>query len=139
MNKNLLRASFGLLLPLLLSCSLLSSAVPPTAAGNIPEDGGPSIPPAEPPDSFRGAPIMPGAQDAIPLGTSFTYSIRGTVQEAKEYYLREMPPAGWELEDITGDSGGDADSIRIRYRKGEETIAVFINPAGDGLVQVLIL
>jgi hypothetical protein len=141
MNKNRLCAPFGLLLPLLLSCSLLSSAVPPTAAGNIPEDGGPTIPLAEPPDSFRGVPIMPGAQpqDAIAVGQSFTYFIRGTVQEVKEYYLQEMPLAGWDLEDATGDTGGDADSIRLRYRKGGESIAVFINPAETGRVQIVII
>lgn len=129
-----------LLLPLLLSCSLFSAAASSTSLPLADEDSVPSTPDSGPPESFRGVPVMPGAQprDAVQVGTAFTYFIRATVQEVKDYYLRELPLAGWEVEDITGDSGGDSDSIRIRCRTGEETIAVFIHPSDDGRVEVLI-
>jgi len=142
------------LLPLLLSCSLFSSAVPSTP---LPFPGGDSVPatprpfpggdslPSTPaldgPEEFRGVPIMPGVRpdDAAQFGTTFTYSVQGTVQEVKEYYLRELPLAGWEVENVTGDDGGNSDSIRIRCRKEGALIAVFIHPAADGRVEVTIL
>jgi hypothetical protein len=129
-----------LLFPLLLSCSLFSTAASSTPLPIADEDTVPSTAESEPPESFRGVPVMPGAQprDAVQVGTAFTCFIQATVQEVKDYYLRELPLAGWEVEDITGDSGGDSDSIRIRCRMGEETIAVFIHPSDDGRVEILI-
>ena len=61
------------------------------------------------------------------------------MQEVKDFYLREMARAGWELEGSVGDSGGKDDSIRLNYRQGEETSAIFISPEGGGLVHVTIM
>jgi hypothetical protein len=147
-------APLVLLLPFLLSCSLFSGAAPssplPFPAGDsVPstpqplpgDDSLPSTPGSDVPETFRGVPVMPGVQpdDAAQFGTAFTYHVQGSVQEVKAYYLRELPLAGWEVEDITGDDGGDSDSIRIRCRKEGETIAVFIHPGADGRVEVTIL
>lgn len=83
---------------------------------------------------------MPGAVSGGVEGSSDTYryAVKATTQEVKKYYLREMPVAGWELEDMTGDAGGDENSIRLRYRKGEEVVAIFIGDAGGGMVYVTI-
>jgi hypothetical protein len=53
--------------------------------------------------------------------------------------LREMPSAGWELEDQSGDANQGETSIRLRYRKGDDSATVFIVQAGEDVVQVTIL
>jgi hypothetical protein len=129
----------GLIILITLSCSGLSSGSP-AAGETLPapaEDS--SLPQEAPLDSFRGVPIMPGAISVKAVGSSYIYQINASVLEVQEYYLREMPPAGWELGDQTGDANQGELSIRLRYRKGDDLIAVFISQAGEGLVQVTII
>jgi hypothetical protein len=101
--------------------------VEPLPAGNLP-------------DSFRGVPIMPGAipETAVTAGGSYSYQIWATALDVQEYYLRQLPLAGWTIEDQTGDAKIAETSILFHCRKDGETVAVFISPAGKGLVQVLI-
>ena len=81
---------------------------------------------------------MPGAVSGHTIGSWYVYQIKATVLEVQEFYLREMPLAGWELWYQTGDASQGETSIRLNYRKGEEQTAVFMNPAEGGLVQVSI-
>jgi hypothetical protein len=96
--------------------------------------------PGTPPVSWQGIPIMPGAT----LGGEFAgakhydFIIKKTSQQVKDYYLREMPPLGWTIDDVTGDTGSAFDDIRIRFIQGAKMIAIFISDAGSGYVHVLI-
>jgi hypothetical protein len=129
----------GLSILTTLSCSVLSSGSPlagetlpaPTEDTSLPQDAAP--------DFFRGVPIMPGAISITAVGDSYIYQIEASVLEVQQYYLREMPLAGWELADQTGDASQGEFSVRLRYIKGDNRITVFITPAGEELVQVLIM
>jgi hypothetical protein len=122
-----------------LSCSLLpSGSSPAPETRQAPAEKSP-LPPNTPPEYFKDIPIMPGAFSGNAIGTTYKYQIHATVLEVQEYYLREMPKAGWELENQTGDADQGDTSTRLRFRKGGEMIAIFIDPAGEGLVQVTIL
>jgi hypothetical protein len=129
----------GLSILTTLSCSVLSSGSPlagetlpaPTEDTSLLQDAAP--------DFFGGVPIMPGAISITAVGDSYIYQIEASVLEVQQYYLREMPLAGWELADQTGDASQGEFSVRLRYIKGDNRITVFITPAGEELVQVLIM
>ncbi|MBN1439263.1 MAG: hypothetical protein JW929_07640 [Anaerolineales bacterium] len=110
------------------SCSLIHSATAPAPR---------TLPP--PNDFFQGVPIIPGAVSGRAVGTAYLYQIDASLLEVQEFYLREMPLAGWALEDQTGDAAQGDTSIRLRFTKGEELAAIFISEGEGKRTEVSIL
>jgi hypothetical protein len=121
-----------------LSCVVFSPGSSPEDTFPAPADDS-SLPQEAPTDFFEGVPIMPGAVAGKAVGTTYTYQINASVLAVQVFYLREMPLAGWEFEDQTGDAKLGETSIRLRYWKGDELAAIFIHPADGGLAEVTIL
>ncbi len=118
----------GFVLAATVACSAIPAASSPTPR---------SLPP---PTTFvGGVPIIPGSVSGRSVGSTYSYQIGASVMEVQLFYLREMPPAGWDLQDQTGDAAQGDTSIRLTYKKGEEIAAIFISAGEGGITEVTIL
>jgi hypothetical protein len=129
----------GLVLLPVFSCSTLLPASPPQQTFAPPTIDVAPLPPGGVPESFQDVPIMPGADLGITAGTSYTYQVDAAVMDVLEFYLREMPRAGWTETDQTGDPAIGEAAIRLSYRMGERTATVFIVAGESGPTAVTIL
>jgi hypothetical protein len=124
---------------ILAAATLAFTACSPAGSSALPPASSPT--PVDLPENFHGVPIMPGAVSGGEVSRGkfyFKYRIGKSVQEVKDFYLREMPRRGWEAGALLGDTGWELDTIQMRYYGPGEDFMIYISPAEYNLTQVTI-
>lgn len=122
----------------LLACNAM---LPPFAATTSPQSTatGPGAPPAgtsgQPLVNWEGIPIMPGAVSAENDAKGYTYSIRASVNDVKNFYTTQLGSQGWQ---VMGSGQASANSLIMIFTKGSDTVTVSVIPQSDSTLYVLL-
>ncbi len=130
-----------LLTGVLLACNAM---LPPFAATTSPQSAatGPGAPPAgtsgpagQPFANWEGIPIMPGAVSAENDAKGYTYSIKASLDDVKNFYTTQLGQQGWQ---VMGSGQASATSLIMIFSKGSDTVTVSVIPQSEGTLYVFL-
>ncbi len=77
---------------------------------------------------WQGVPVIPGANEGMPAGFGYIYSVNVTVDEAEQFYQEKMEQDGWALSNRqtseTSMYGGPA--TILDYERGDEAFNIML-------------
>ncbi len=82
----------------------------------------------EPASSWNDIPIMPQANPGTEDQSGYSYTVKATVKEVRDFYDREMSKLGWQP--FASGTGGTG-SVILLYQKDSKTITIGVAPQGD--------
>ncbi len=133
------------ILPLLTGVLLACNAMlPPFAATTSPGSSTtvPGAPPAgtsgpagQPLANWEGIPIMPGAVSAENDAKGYTYSIKASLDDVKNFYVQQLGSQGWQP---LGSGQASANSLIMIFSNGSDTVTVSVIPQSEGALYVFL-
>jgi hypothetical protein len=85
---------------------------------------------------WEGIPIMPDAIAGEGDSTGYLFTIDSSPEEIQEYYEQELGKLGYNL---FASGQGSTESIILFFMKGDESVAISIQPQPDGLFYVTLV
>jgi hypothetical protein len=109
--------------------SAVTTSAPSTNASSVPAPSG------KPSAEWEGIPVMPGAVAAENDAKGYTYSVKASVDDVKNFYVQQLGQQGWQL---LGGGQATTNSLIMIFTKGSDTVTVSAIPQSDGTLYVFL-